>query len=221
MANSSKNKGDRYEREAVAVHIDLAPDLVVDKASVMFGAGRKDDVGDLRVYSDVTIQVRALASMGQAIRSSAEDSVIQSGHGDTRFALGMVPVQGARKTSVRWLCAVAVGHWPGGVDPEPLFTAGIVSKVLDWVRTDTTERPGRIALLQGPGQHALVAPIEAWIEAYRAALGSTMELELLVPRELESMLRQLAEGRGVTRDELIVQALNNLVSAGAGDMADA
>jgi hypothetical protein len=219
MANSAKNKGDRYEREAVSVLVAMAPDLVLPKASPMFGAGRKDDVGDLRVFKDVTIQVRALKAMGQALRSSAEDSVIQSGHGDTRFALGMVPVQGARKTSVRWLCSVAVGHWPGRVDPVPLFEAGVVSKVLDWVKADATDREARIALLKGPGQHTLVAPLEAWLAAYRQVLDSTVELELILPRGLEQELSALAATLGCGRDELISQALSDYVEARSGARA--
>lgn len=176
MANSAKDKGDRYEREAKDYLIELAPDLVCELPMRMLGAGRKDDVGDIRVFDDVAIQVRALASMGTAVRSSAHDAVIQAANGRVPFALGMVPVQGARKNKVRWLAATAVDRWPGGA-PEAVAEFSIISKALPWLGDDAGPagyrpwmRTERICTLVGPGKPVLLAPMEAWMAAYRQSL---------------------------------------------------
>ncbi|MCC3292814.1 hypothetical protein [Arthrobacter sp. zg-Y1110] len=172
MGNSAKDKGDRFEREAVTALVELLPEYTVNNPMRMLGAGRKDDVGDLSVFSDVAIQVRAKKDMGQAIRSSAEDSVKQAANGEMPFALGMVPILGTRAHQVRWLACTAVDAWPGGVDPVADFA--IVSKALAWVRDDAGPhgyrvwpRLERIGRLGGPGYPALVAPLEAWAAAYR------------------------------------------------------
>lgn len=182
MANSSKNKGDRYERAAVAYLLETVPDLnSVKKAMRYLGAGRKEDVGDLNYFIDVAVQVKAWADMGQGIRAAASGSVIQAGHADVPFALGMVPIQGARKGKVNWLASVAVGRWP--VPVEPVAEFAMVSKALAWLKTDEApygfrawERDERIGLLAGPGEPALVAPIEAWFKAYREATGRDTRL---------------------------------------------
>lgn len=183
MANSAKAKGDRAELEAVRVLLDLVPDLCVPKAQRMLGAGRREDVGDLHVFSDVAIQVRnyAMPQLGTAIRSAAADSFVQAGNAPVRldFALGMVPVPRAQATSVRWLATTLPDQWPGGTPvsqsrhPVEFPT---VSRMLTWVRDDegpygyeARPRMSRMALLTGPGQHVLVAPIEAWLADYRIA----------------------------------------------------
>ncbi|MCU6479080.1 hypothetical protein [Arthrobacter sp. A2-55] len=178
MANSSKEKGDRYEREAVPVFAHLLPEFVVKKPRRMLGAGRQDDVGDLAVLPDVAIQVRALVNMGKAVRTSSADAVSQAANGDMPYSLGVVPVQGARKDQVRWLACVDVDSWPTPVEPVAEFS--IVSKALAWVRDDkgpygyqVWDRAARIGLLSGQGSPALVAPLEAWVEAYRHAKQSS------------------------------------------------
>lgn len=176
MANSAKNKGDRFELAAVAFLMTEVPELVsVNKAQRLLGAGRKEDVGDIHVFNDVAIQVRALANLGQAIRSSASDSVIQAGNEFLPHALGMVPVPRARKEQVNWLACVDPDHWPVPVEPVAEFK--IVSKALDWVWADEAPygfrawpREERIGLLAGLGKPALVAPMAAWFTAYRAGL---------------------------------------------------
>lgn len=173
MANSAKNKGDRYEREAKDYLIAMAPDLVCELPMRMLGAGRKDDIGDIRVFDDTAIQVRALANMGQAVRSSAHDAVIQAGNGRMPYALGMVPVQGARKEKVRWLACVAPDQWPGGF-PASVAEFSIISKALPWLGDDKGpegyrpwSRVDRVCTLNGPGKPVLIAPMESWLEAYR------------------------------------------------------
>lgn len=181
MANSAKNKGDRFEREGVTALVELLPDYTVEDPMRMLGAGRKKDIGDLSVFPDVAIQVRAKKDMGLAIRSSAEDAVQQAANGRMPFSLGMVPILGTRSHQVRWLACTAVDAWPGGVEPVAEFA--IVSKALAWVRDDAAPhgyrpwpRVERVGLLGGPGFPALVAPLEAWAAAYRGCIEINTEL---------------------------------------------
>lgn len=181
MANSSKNKGDRFEREAVPVLVKLLPEFALKKAMRYLGAGRKEDVGDLYVLPDAAVQVKAWDNMGGAIRTAVAGSVVQAGHGDMEYALGMVPIQGARAHQVRWLACVAPDRWP--VPVEPVAEFAMVSKALKWVKDDTGpygyrvwDRPERIGLLGGPGEPALIAPLEAWTAAYRSAHKMALKL---------------------------------------------
>lgn len=174
MANSSKNKGDRFEREAVPVLVDLLPEFALPKAMRHLGAGRAEDVGDLYVLADAAVQVKAWKDMGAGIRAAAAGAVIQAGHGDKDIALGMVPILGTRKDQVRWLACVTPDRWP--VPVEPVAEFALVSKALKWVRTDEPphgfrawDRLERIGLLAGPGEKTLIAPVEAWAAAYREA----------------------------------------------------
>lgn len=181
MANSAKDKGDRFERESVPVLVGLLPEFALAKAMRYLGAGRKEDVGDLYVLPDAAVQVKAWDNMGGAIRTAVSGSVIQAGHGDMEYALGMVPILGARAHQVRWLACVAPDRWP--VPIEPVAEFAMVSKALTWVKTDDAphgfrawDRLERIGLLGGPGEPALIAPIEAWAAAYRQARGSALSL---------------------------------------------
>lgn len=175
MANSAKDKGDRNERAAVAYLLETAPDLVsVSRPQRKLGAGRKEDTGDLYIFHDAAIQVRALANMGQAVRSAAEDSVVQAHHGDLEYALGMVPVPRARKEQVTWLASTTLDRWPEPVEPVAEFS--LISKALTWVRDDkgphgfrVWPREERIGILGGPGKTVLIAPIEAWLAAFGRA----------------------------------------------------
>lgn len=175
MANKSKDKGDRYERAAVKYIIETVPELVDAKLPMrMLGAGRLEDIGDLSLFTDAAIQVKAVSNMGQAVRSSVAGSVIQAANAKVEFALGMVPVQGARKTQVNWLAATAVDRWPEPVEHVAEFA--LISKALTWLRDDTGPygyrvwpRSERICLLTGPGTPCLVAPFTAWTDAFARA----------------------------------------------------
>ncbi len=177
MANAAKNKGDRFEREAVVELVRLAPDLTVVNPMRMLGAGRKDDIGDLSVFGDTAIQVRAYqaSNLGGAARSAAYDSVTQADNGRLAHALGMVPIPKARVGTVRWLAAVAPHAWPFVLPSEPIEFK-IISKAIPWLRDDdgpygyeAKPRDHRIAILTGPADNVLLAPIEAWIRSYRIA----------------------------------------------------
>lgn len=181
MANAAKNKGDRAEREAVETLKALAPNLCVDGAIRMLGAGRLDDVGDLRVFDDVAVQVRnyKMSNIGIALRSAATDSVIQAKNGRVSTGLGMVPIPGARKTTVRWLASCV--KWPmplwdeGGLIQPQEFK--MVSKAIEWLRDEKVHdgvhpvsRELRVARLLGRGPAVYVSPIEAWLAAYAVSI---------------------------------------------------
>lgn len=170
MANPSKNKGDAAEREAVAYFAELCPDLLVWNAQRMLGAGRKEDIGDLLVFADVAVQVKAFkqSSLSGALYQAASGATEQAGHARHPFALGMVLVPRARKVgAVRW--ASSVHQWPTEVDFEPhtnslsaleaVKVAGLESSLVTRV-----ERKGT--------QPILIASLPTWVAAYRSALGN-------------------------------------------------
>lgn len=175
MANTSKIKGDRAERAAVEYLVAACPDLCLPKAQRMLGAGRAEDIGDLYVFPDVAVQVRsyAMSQIGTAVRSSAKDAALQAANGDMPFALGLVPFPRARTGTVRWLACVQ--QWPANLPVEPVAFS-MVSRALTWVRDDDGPhgylphpRATRIARLAGGDTSAvLIAPIEAWLDAYRS-----------------------------------------------------
>lgn len=183
MANSSKAKGDRNERDAVAFLVAAVPDLLVDKPERMLGAGRKDDVGDLRVFPDAAVQVRAYAKpyLLAGLRSSAVDAASQAVNGRMPLSLGLVPFPNARAaTQVRWLATTTV--WP---DPDVVARdfGSAASRAVAWVRDDVGPRPnprarkplpphpdrlGRVAYIHGRDAQAYyLAPVEAWLAVYR------------------------------------------------------
>lgn len=172
MANSSKAKGDRFEREAVAVLAAAAPDLVRPNPRRKLGAGRRDDVGDLDVFDDVTIQVRALGDITRALRSAADDAVVQGGRAGTRWAVGMVPMPHARSTGIRWLCSTY--GWPTGA-PDPSVVCcrtGLTVEAIEACRSATSAVPpsDRLAIVARRGQPDLiVATLGAWLVGLRSA----------------------------------------------------
>jgi hypothetical protein len=98
----------------------------------------------------------SLEGRRQRIRAAASGSVIQAGHGDKEYAMGMVPILGARAHQVRWLACVAPDRWP--VPVEPVAEFAMVSKAMAWVRADAAphgfrawDRLERIGLLAGTG----------------------------------------------------------------------
>ncbi len=174
MANPSKTKGDRAELDAVRMFQEQCPELCLPKAQRLLGAGRAEDVGDLHVFGDVAIQVRnyAMSQIGTAIRSSAKDACIQASNGDRPLALGLVPYPRARNGSVKWVACVKEWPVPLLVDPVPF---AMVSRALTWLRDDdgphgfmAYPRELRIAILTGGNtEPVLLAPVEAWVAAYR------------------------------------------------------
>ena len=189
MANSAKVKGDRGEREAVLVLKALVPDLVLPNAQRKLGAGRREDTGDLVVFPDVTVQVKTYATAGKALRDAAEAAEAQRVRAGTRFAFGMAPVPRARRGAVRWLASTLV--WPGGeLGQDDLFSVGLVSRAIAHVRRDDLgiRRERRVAIVERAGAHPLyVAPVEAWIAAWR--LACDRQVQPVVPDPAEYLGR--------------------------------
>lgn len=176
VSNSSKDKGDRAEREAVPVLVELAGDLVdVHKAKRNLGAGRKEDESDLSLFTDVAIQVKFWANLGQSIREAAADVVVQAGNVGKPMGVGMVKIHNVRAGQVRWLaCVTDEAHWPTEELAGPVHDFALVSKMVTWLRTDTAPygfmaypRERRFARLTSGAQPVLVAPLEAWVAAFR------------------------------------------------------
>ena len=169
--NASKNKGDRGEREAVEVLKFLAPDLSLPNAMRKLGAGRKEDTGDLHVFDDVTIQVKCLKHVGDALRQAATGASVQSGRAGTRFHVGMAPIPRARKNGVHWLCVTS--QWP--IVPTAAFPEfGTTGKAIDYIRSDnkfiTIAPTDRLAMVVRQGKDSLfISPVNAWVDALRAA----------------------------------------------------
>jgi len=173
VVNSSKNKGDRGEREAVRVCVSLVPDLVVPDAMRMLGAGRREDVGDLKVFPDVAVQVKNCADVGGALRQAAVGAHRQARHGRMDFALGMAPVPRARAATVRWLASCL--FWPDDtLAHDEIARFGNPGAAVAHLRNENlgVPRDRRIALVERRGTDTIVvAPIEAWFAAYRKTTG--------------------------------------------------
>ena len=170
MANSNKRKGDRAEREALEVICGLAPDLVVPRPQRLLGAGRREDTGDLWVLPGVTVQVKHRADPANAIRLAAVGSAVQAVRAGCAFAVGLVPIPRARGGTVRWAaCCVT---WPGQ-PPAEVTPFHSVTRALQYVRCDDSTAPPRthrLALVERAATGALLlAPLEAWLHAYRGA----------------------------------------------------
>ena len=176
MTNRHKNKGDRNERAAVVALVELAGDLALANPGRLLGAGRRDDIGDLRVFGDVAIQVRALADLPAALRSAAVDASIQASRSGLPMALGLVPIPRARSgpDAVRWLASCEA--WPLPLGDVP--TWGSTSKLVEWLRVrPTTARPDvlsvdeRVGRVERKGVGDLyVATLQTWVRAYRTAV---------------------------------------------------
>lgn len=175
MVNKSKDKGDRYERAFAKHVIGDYPELISYPTPMRYlGAGRKEDVGDMHLFSDAAMQVKAVAQLGTALRAAARGSVVQARHAHAPFAVGIVPIQGARTPKPKWMACTAIGHWPGD-RRSPVAEFAMVSKLVSWISADEAPygfrawpRTERLALLTGGEESLLVAPLEAWIEDYRA-----------------------------------------------------
>lgn len=177
VTNSAKNKGDRGEREAVQVCVHLAGDLVVPGAMRMLGAGRREDVGDLKVLPDTAVQVKNCADIGSALRQAALGAQRQARHGCMDFALGMALVPRARTGSVRWLASCL--FWPEDtLSHDEVARFGGPGPAVAHLRNDNlgVPRDRRIAVVERRGTDTIVvAPIEAWFAAYRRTTGRTSD----------------------------------------------
>lgn len=177
MANAAKTKGDRGERAAVALLCALAPDLVCERPERMLGAGRRDDIGDLRVFDDVTIQVKTMKDFTRAMRVASDDAYEQNERAGLRHALGMVPIPHASTApdAVKWIAACRQLPGMDHLDVEGLFCTGQSSLAVDWLRLrPTKKRPSvrqiddRFAVVQTKGLPEMyLATIQSWLRLYR------------------------------------------------------
>lgn len=168
MANPSKSKGDIHEREAVEYFKELCPDLLVWNAQRMLGAGRKEDIGDLLVFPDAAVQVKAFkaASLSAAIYQAAGGAKVQAERARHPYALGMVLVPRARKVgAVRW--AACVHEWPIAVaDPD------IHSNALSAFEAVKTAGPEAhlVTRVQRKGvEPVYIGSVQSWVSDYRTA----------------------------------------------------
>ena len=175
MANSSKRKGDRAEREALAAICRLAPDLVVPRPQRLLGAGRREDTGDLWVLPGVTVQVKCRADPADAIRPAADAAAVQARRAGNVVGLGLVPIPRARCGSVRWVACGA--HWPcHRAEGATVFSS--VTAALHHVRRDDEEAPertSRVAVVRrAPTAAVYLGTLEAWLSSFRFALGGAV-----------------------------------------------
>lgn len=173
MANKQKDKGARFERAALrhvltnfSDLVDVDPDLVGRNR-----AGKKLDPGDLHLFRDCAVQVKAygqgVAGAITALRVAAEGGRDQAAHGGLPRHLGLVPVIGAIGTSVNWLAAVTT--WPVDVRPDEYLTTGSPALAVARVRNDKcgVPRDRRLAKIVRVGKEDIwVSTVDAWMAAY-------------------------------------------------------
>lgn len=166
MVNRMKDKGDRAEREALAMLKDVAADLLVENPMRQLGAGRKDDIGDLHVFPDVAVQVKACSdsTIRAACRAAATGATVQASRLLAPVALGLVKVPGARGSAVKWLACVEL--WPTDLDEDRVTPFGsAVAKAIDHAKSGQAS-PAHIF---GRGADPyLIAPLSVWLDDYRA-----------------------------------------------------
>ena len=178
MANASKDKGDRGEREAVAALLELLPGVLGEHAGRLMeinpqrklGAGRKEDTGDLWVLRDVAIQAKNWADLFGAIRAAAIDAQIQAGHGLLPYAVGISKIENVRIGNVRWLASCL--FWPVELEEDCVAVFHNPASAVTHVRNDRigVPRRRRVTRIEKTGKEVIwLAPIEAWIAAYAQA----------------------------------------------------
>lgn len=182
MANPNKNKGARYERAAVEYFVEHYPQLVdVKNPARLLGEGRREDGGDLNLFSDTTVQVKAWNNMGAGIRSAATTVIEQADYADKPYSIGMVPINGARKGTVSWVMACLPGMLPAEVG-QPVVSWARVSDLITWLRDDegpkgfqVYDRTQRIGVLS----HASAPDVWCFpVEAFAASLATARGVAL-------------------------------------------
>lgn len=168
MANPAKNKGDKAERDAVVDLVALAPDLVSKaKPDRYRGAGRADDVGDIRVFDDVAIQVKHYKDPASVIAPSATGAARQQGHKsvaegfDVPYHLGMVKFPGARPGTVKWI-ATALEY------PKPDVRAIVAPTYKDAIKlVRLNPRVVFVVEKSGKSPQVFITNLDRWITDYR------------------------------------------------------
>lgn len=171
MANPQRDKGARYERAALRFWIESAEREripLVAKPDRSLGEGRREDKGDLIVLPDCAVQVKAHNDTVRALNLAGAGAERQRINRGVPLGLGMVPVVGARSSSVNWLlCSLA---WPIHLDVDEYLITGTPARAIAHVRNDQggIPRSRRIALVRRSGLPDMwVGTFEAWAAAYR------------------------------------------------------
>lgn len=170
MTNPHKNKGDTYERAALAHLRASCPDLVSEFAD-RIKAGSRKDLGDLYVFEDVVIQVKALKDYVRACKLAADGATRQQANTGKALAVGLIPVYRARQTQVNWL--FVANTWPVAIADDAHLTTGLAGTAIDHVRNEKLgiPRATRVAVVRRNSDPEMwVGTTEAWISAYRTWL---------------------------------------------------
>ncbi|WP_159600705.1 hypothetical protein [Agromyces humi] len=171
MPNRRKEKGDKGERDAVEYLVALCPDLCRPGSMRMLGAGRAQDVGDLWVFTDAAVQVKAYGkeSLSSAMYTSATSSVVQAANGRVPYGVGMVKMHNARPGTNRWVAAAV--NWPAPLDHQPVeFKAATVAA--EWAKRLPADDRSVGIITRAGAQTIYVAPFHTWVDALRVALSS-------------------------------------------------
>lgn len=167
MTNPQKNKGDKYERAALAHLRATCPDLVSEFAD-RIKAGSRKDLGDLYAFDDVVIQVKAMKDAVRGCKAAADGATQQQTNTGKALAVGLVPVYRARQTQVNWL--FVANRWPVSIAADAHLVTGQTGTAIEHVRNDKLgiPRPARTALVRRANDPDLwVGTTEAWVAAYR------------------------------------------------------
>lgn len=89
MTNRSKDKGDRAELEVQAIFRD---EIGVGRRA--FGAGRKDDIGDISGIPHLTVQVANYKDVAKAVRHKPVECEEQRIRAGTAFGATFVRLRG-------------------------------------------------------------------------------------------------------------------------------
>lgn len=166
-----KSKGDKAEKEALAMLTGLAPaSLLVAQPSRRYGAGQMFDKGDLDVFPDVTIQVKWLAKLAEGVRQTLDGAVAQQRNAKTELHLGLARTSGHQRE--RWLAVCST--WPTG-DPEPrLGTHSNIPKAITAI-LDCDQAIGRglriAAVQRGTSGTFWISTADAWVDALAVRRG--------------------------------------------------
>ena len=177
MVNPQKDKGDRFERLALALWVERVPELLVARPERELGAGRAEDKGDLKVLPDCAIQVKAHNDTIRAVTQAAAGADRQKSHREVPLGVGMVPVMRARTSSVKWL--MCAQEWPAHPDPGSYLVTGLTGRAVERVRDDSCgiSREQRLAVVVRAGNPDVwVGTFEAWVAAYRRANQATLSV---------------------------------------------
>ncbi|MCL6424390.1 hypothetical protein Bequi_13550 [Brachybacterium sp. JHP9] len=112
MSNPSKNKGDRAEREYLAYFAREHAEHMRDDAMRHLGAGRRDDVGDVRLMHGVATQVKHYANPSTAILHAVDGARRQRENARDSLGVGIVKIPRARAPRPVWLACAYLEDFP-------------------------------------------------------------------------------------------------------------